>query len=223
MSFNTFPQNPFPSNSELLQKLDEVAKAIDDMPTFTSDDKVFLSDLPSYPSEDGKKVLTATTTSGNTSLSYEEVEAELPTNPSEDGIKVLTATTSSGETVLSWETVESGENVVYSNTEQEIGTWYGNKLYRRIFEFNIASSDYTTEIDSNPIYDKAMIQFGVCWFYQGSDLFGVPLNTPMTGSTQNHAYPVVRDNKLYMVHYCSYGAMQGAKCYAVILYTKKTT
>lgn len=71
MSFNTYPQNPFPSNSELLEKLDAVAKAIDDMPTFTSNDKTFLEELPAFPVVDGKKVLTANTTSGETSLAYE--------------------------------------------------------------------------------------------------------------------------------------------------------
>lgn len=48
--FNTLPYNSFPASSELLRKLDEVAKAIDDMPTYTSDDRAFLDkwevDLP---------------------------------------------------------------------------------------------------------------------------------------------------------------------------------
>ena len=48
--FNTVPYNSFPASSELLQKLDAVAKAIDDMPTYTSDDRAFLNkwevDLP---------------------------------------------------------------------------------------------------------------------------------------------------------------------------------
>lgn len=205
---------------EKLRELDEIAQQISDLPTFTSNDRAFLEELPEFPSADGKKALVATTESGGTSLNYEEL-SDLPADPETDGERVLTATTLNGETIKSWEIQKSG--TVYSTTETEAGTWYGKKLYRRVFEFNIASSDYTTEIDSNPIYDKAMIEFGVCWFYQGSDLFCVPLNTPMTGSTQNHAYPVVRDNKLLMVHFCSYGAMQNSKCYAVILYTKKTT
>lgn len=75
MSFNTYPQNPFPSNSGLFEKLDEVAKAIDNMPTFTSDDRAFLEELPPFPNDDGTKVLTAITESGETSLSYEEVES----------------------------------------------------------------------------------------------------------------------------------------------------
>lgn len=205
---------------EKLKELDELAQKVIDMPTFTSNDRAFLEELPAFPEVDGKKALVATTESGDTSLNYEEL-SDLPADPESDGERVLKATTTNGVTIKSWGTLTSG--TVYSTTETEAGTWYGKKLFRRVFEFNIASSDYTTEIDSNPIYDKAMIEFGVCWFYQGSDLFGVPLNAPMTGTTQNHAYPVVRDNKLLMVHFCSYGAMQNQKCYAVILYTKKTT
>lgn len=75
MAFNTYPQNPYPSNSEMLQKLDAVAKAIDGMPTFTSNDKAFLEELPAFPNVDGKKVLTATTESGETVLSWEDKES----------------------------------------------------------------------------------------------------------------------------------------------------
>lgn len=70
---HVIPPNGFP-NVPSFADLDAIAKQIENMPTFTSDDRAFLSDLPSYPSEDGTKVLTATTTSGETSLSYEEVE-----------------------------------------------------------------------------------------------------------------------------------------------------
>lgn len=50
MSFNTYPQNPFPSNSDLLKKLDSVAKAIEDMPTYTSEDRAFLDEMEeSFP------------------------------------------------------------------------------------------------------------------------------------------------------------------------------
>lgn len=57
--------------AEKLKQLDEIAQQIEDMPTFTSDDRAFLEDLPAYPSEDGTKVLTATTNDGETVLSYE--------------------------------------------------------------------------------------------------------------------------------------------------------
>lgn len=133
MSYNTYPQNPFPSNSELLQKLDSVAKAIDDMPTFTSNDKAFLNELPAFPSTDGKKVLTSTTENGETNLSYEELENELPTEPSADGVKVLTATTTSGETVLSWEDKTSNAN--YSTTEQLTGRkWLNSPTYQILID-----------------------------------------------------------------------------------------
>ena len=61
--------------AEKLAQLNEIAQKVDDMPTFTSDDRAFLAGLPGFPTEDGKKVLTATTESGETSLDYEEVEA----------------------------------------------------------------------------------------------------------------------------------------------------
>lgn len=60
---------------EKLAQLNEIAQKVDDMPTFTSNDRAFLEGLPGFPSEDGKKVLTATTESGETTLEYEEVEA----------------------------------------------------------------------------------------------------------------------------------------------------
>ena len=67
--------------------------------------------LPEDPETDGVKVLTATTTSGETVKSWEDPESELPANPLTDGVKVLTATTTSGETVLSWEEPASGFNM----------------------------------------------------------------------------------------------------------------
>lgn len=131
---HVIPPNGFP-NVPSFADLDAIAKQIENMPTFTSDDRAFLSDLPSYPSEDGTKVLTATTTSGETSLSYEEVENELPINPSEDGTKVLTATTTSGETVLSWGDISNSN---YSTIEQKTGKkWIdGRDVYFCTFDFS---------------------------------------------------------------------------------------
>lgn len=70
MAFNNVPVNGWPQIKDL-EKLDDIAQQIENMPTFTSDDKAFLEDLPSYPDTDGKKVLTATTTSKTTVLSWE--------------------------------------------------------------------------------------------------------------------------------------------------------
>ena len=220
---HVIPPNGFP-NVPSFADLDAIAKQIENMPTFTSDDRAFLSDLPSYPSEDGTKVLTATTTSGETSLSYEEVENELPTNPSEDGTKVLTATTTSGETVLSWGTIETGENVEYSTTEKEIGTWNGEKLYRRTFTFTATgSSQYNVELDTNAIYSKAFLSFGFIEMAQGDENFFVPVCTPMTNGTWCYGIPMVKNNKLYLAIAANYGAISGKSGTVVILYTKKTT
>ena len=152
MAFNNVPANGWPQIKDL-EKLDALAKQIDNLPTFTSNDRAFLADLPAYPVTDGKKVLTATTDSGNTELSYEEIPSELPTDPVSDGVKVLTATTEGGETVKSWEEPAAGR-VDYSTTEQNTGVkWIDNKaIYRKVidFESNISlpnNSLYDTELD----------------------------------------------------------------------------
>lgn len=63
------------SVADHLKALDAIAATIENLPTFTSNDRAFLEELPAFPTEDGTKVLTATTSSGETSLSYEEVES----------------------------------------------------------------------------------------------------------------------------------------------------
>ena len=101
MGFNNVPVNGWPQIKDL-EKLDAIAQQIQNMPTFTSNDKAFLEELPAFPSEDGKKALVATTSSGNTNLNYEEL-SDLPADPETDGVRVLTATTTNGETTLSYE------------------------------------------------------------------------------------------------------------------------
>ena len=112
MAFNNVPVNGWPQIKQL-EELDAIAKQIENMPTFTNDDRAFLEDLPAYPSEDGTKVLTATTSSGETTLSYEK-KSDLPADPQTDGVRVLTATTSNGNTTLSYE--EAGGSTITTNT-----------------------------------------------------------------------------------------------------------
>lgn len=101
--------------------------------------------LPADPVADGTKVLTATTTIGETVKSWETM---LPTDPATDGTKVLTATTTSGVTVKSWEDPASGsENVMdLTGTVTEIGTVkvsgteYTKK--RKVFSFDPTTDSY---------------------------------------------------------------------------------
>lgn len=125
MSWNNVPVNGWPQIKDL-EKLDAIASQIENMPTFTSSDRAFLEDLPAYPDTDGAKMLTATTSEGNTSLSYEDIPEELPADPESDGTRVLTATTSSGSTVKSWEAYQN--NPDFSTTEQKTGQkWIDGK------------------------------------------------------------------------------------------------
>lgn len=63
--------------AEKLKELNLVAQQVADLPTFTSDDRIFLEAVPAMPTEEGKTVLTATTDDhGNTDLTYETPDVE---------------------------------------------------------------------------------------------------------------------------------------------------
>lgn len=156
MGYNNVPVNGWPQIKDL-ERLDALAKQIDNMPTFTSNDRAFLEELPAFPATDGTKALMATTESGETSLSYEELEKELPADPVSDGVKVLTATTESGETVLSWEEPETS-GVNYSTTEQKTADKWtdGKDIYCKVVNLSetltVPSQTWTdTGVDSSGI------------------------------------------------------------------------
>lgn len=76
MGYLNVPANGWPQLRDL-EKLDKIAQQIGDLPTFTSDDRAFLEALPAMPTEEGKRVLTATTDDqGGTDLTYETPEVE---------------------------------------------------------------------------------------------------------------------------------------------------
>lgn len=227
MGFNTFPPNPYPVNSELLKKLDDIAKSIDDMPTFTSNDKSFLEELPAFPSSDGVKVLTATTESGETSLSYEELESELPVNPTEDGTKVLTATTESGETVLSW---EESASAVFDFTGEVATGWIletGKELFiRKITNINAGTnSQERIQIGTDTFYDKAFLIFG--WVERNVDGTHTKIPLPVSWPEQtNSLWQITVDDtthKAYVDRRMPTAVLQGASVTFFMGYTKITT
>lgn len=120
MAFNNVPVNGFPQIKDL-EKLDALAKQIEDMPTFSSSDRNWLDE-------------------------WESKLPELPEDPETDGVKVLTATTESGETVKSWEDPAGGSSIEYSTTEREVGEYFGKKLYEKsyiLFENGVAQYTVT--------------------------------------------------------------------------------
>lgn len=123
MAFNNVPVNGWPQIKDL-EKLDAIARAIENLPTFTSTDRDWMDE-------------------------WEQKLPELPEDPETDGVKVLTATTTSGETVKSWENPESG-GVDYSTTEQSTGIkWIdGKDVYKKVVMFEnpltIAANSWTT-------------------------------------------------------------------------------
>ena len=101
MAFNNVPVNGWPQIKDLdqisgmLADLNELAEKIDTMPTYTSEDRAWLDEweeklpeLPEDPQTDGIKVLTATTSEGETVKSWEE--------PASGGVDYSTTETDTG-------------------------------------------------------------------------------------------------------------------------------
>lgn len=169
--YNNVPVNGWPQIKDL-EKLDALAKSIENMPTFTSNDKAFLEELPAFPVADGKKVLTATTSEGATALAYEKIPDELPEDPQTDGRKVLTATTNEGSTILSWEELEeAGET--YSATPVKIGTWIGADLYRKVVDTGALTNNVDKAIASGLTNENVVRMYGFA-----KDANGVTLPIP---------------------------------------------
>ena len=123
MGFNNVPVNGWPQIKDL-ERLDKLAKQIEGMPTFTSNDREWLDQ-------------------------WENKLPELPADPETDGVKVLTATTESGETVKSWEEQQAGENQVYSTTPVTIGKWIDNRdLKRVVLPFDATSGSASIDVTS---------------------------------------------------------------------------
>ena len=149
MRFSNVPVNGWPQIKDL-EKLDALAKQIEDMPTFSSSDRAWLDE-------------------------WEDKLPELPEDPETDGVKVLTATTESGETVKSWED-PAASGITYSTTEQKTGDkWIDNKdIYCKVVNLQstleVQSQTWTdTGVDSTDIdtllnvkaYDANSVNFSV--------------------------------------------------------------
>lgn len=139
MAFNNVPVNGWPQIKDL-EKLDALAKQIEDMPTFSSSDRAWLDE-------------------------WEDKLPELPEDPETDGVKVLTATTEDGETVKSWEDPASG-GFNYSTTEQNTGRkWVDNKdIYVKVYNLetplSLASQTWTDSGFDGSDIDTIVNAFG---------------------------------------------------------------
>ena len=221
MAFNTVPVNGWPQIKKL-EELDAIAQQIADMPTFTSSDRAFLADLPAYPETDGTKVLTATTSSGETSLSYEEIPNELPADPETDGVKVLTATTTSGETVKSWEDPATG-GINYSTEEQDTGLkWIdGKTIYQKTF--GASGGSYTSPISiAHGISNIDTIVSKSGSLYYGSTYHAISIDHAESGNSVAHS--IINADNIVLNYGSDYSGVNAISKYDVtICYTKATT
>lgn len=211
---HVIPPNGFP-NVPSFADLDAIAKQIENIPTFTSNDRAFLEELPAFPSEDGTKVLKATTTSGETSLSYGDIENELPETPTEDGTKVLTATTVSGETVLSW---ENPSTVNYSTTEQLTGQkWIdGKDIYSKTVNLGTLPND-TVKTVSADISPNTVVKIEAFCVDANSTL---PIPRTASGNNSIDIYYTYSTNSIVVTTEKDMSTHTG---YVTLYYTKQTT
>lgn len=156
--FNNVPVNGWPQIKDL-EKLDTLAKQIEDMPTFTSTDRDWLDEweqklpeLPEDPETDGVKVLTATTESGETVKSWEN-PLPIASASTLGGVKIGSGLSIDAETgVLS----ATSSDIDYSLTEQKTNRkWVdGSDIYERTYHFEPAvtiinsGADITSNIDN---------------------------------------------------------------------------
>lgn len=114
-----------------LKKLNELAKKIDSMPTFTSTDKQFLEDLI----EDQAAA-----------LGFDNAGTDLQSDNVEDAIKEVYSA--------------SGE-VDYSETERKIGKWGNDDLYEKTVHVGvIAASTQTSKAHNIPDIAKVIRYWG---------------------------------------------------------------
>lgn len=196
MAFNNVPINGWPQIKDL-EKLDALAKQIEDMPTFSSSDRAWLDE-------------------------WEEKLPELPAVPEADGVKVLTATTESGETVKSWED-PAGGSFNYSTTEFDTGQkWFdGKKIYGKVVELGALPNATVKSVPHNITnISRWIIILGVANNTTNGGAIPIPVvydgnnttnNTRMAVNATNVVLEAVTDRSAYN------------ECYAILFYTKTTT
>ena len=117
MSFNSIPVNGWPQ----LKELDELARKVGNMPTFTSSDKEAIADLIS-----NAQALIDVAEDGATGVPFDNTGTDFTSTDVQAAIEEAA-------------TMGAGGDTDYSTTEAEVGTWLdGSKIYKRSFNFETA-------------------------------------------------------------------------------------
>lgn len=187
---------------EKLNQLDEIAQRIDDMPTYTSEDRAWLDE-------------------------WEEKLPELPTMPSEDGETVLKATTTDGQTVLSWG--QGGGNIFDFTGEVATGwIWENGKelFLRKITNINAGNNNPdSVQIGTDSFYDKAFLIFG--WVERNVDGVHVKIPLPVSWPGETNSLWQIKVNdtthKAYVERRMPIAVLQASPVTFVMGYTKIST
>lgn len=185
-----------------LQELDELAQKVDDMPVYTSVDRAWLDEweqrlpeLPEMPTEDGETVLKATTTEGETVLSWGEA-----------GGSVFDFT---GEVATGW-IWDSGKEL-FLRKITNINT--GN------------NSPDKVQIGSDAFYDKAFLIFGWVERNVDGVHVKIPLPVSWPDQTNSLWQISVNDttHKAYVERRMPVAVLQGCPVTFLMGYTKIST
>ena len=117
MSFNSIPVNGWPQ----LKELDELARKVGSIPTFTSSDKEALEDLIA-----NAQALIDVAENGAAGVPFDNTDTDFSSTDVQSAIEEAA-------------TMGAGGDTEYSTTEVEVGTWLdGSKIYKRSFNFETA-------------------------------------------------------------------------------------
>lgn len=185
-----------------LKELDELAQKVEDMPVYTSTDRAWLDEweqklpeLPEMPTEDGETVLKATTTEGETVLSWGEA-----------GGSVFDFT---GEVATGWIWENGKELFLRKITNINTGNNSPDKV----------------QIGSDSFYDKAFLIFGWVERNVDGVHVKIPLPVSWPDQTNSLWQISVNDttHKAYVERRMPVAVLQGCPVTFLMGYTKIST
>lgn len=148
MSFNAIPENGWPQ----LKRLDELAKKVGNIPTFTSSDKEALEDLIS-----NAQALIEVAEDGAEGVPFDNTGTDFESTDVQSAIEEAASMGGGGD--------------VYSETPVKIGTYDGHDLYRKLFKVAAFPNNTVLTINSGLTNEVVIGIKGMCHI----DVYDLPI------------------------------------------------
>lgn len=176
-----------------LKKLDELAKKIDNVPTFTSEDKQFLEDLFEEQAA---------------AIAFDNTGTDFQSDNVEDAIKEAATMGGSGE-------------VDYSDTERKIGKWGNDDLYETTVHVGGIATGTNVQVAHNIPNIAKVFRFWGCGITSTGTCLSVRFDT--ANNTVNLVSVGTTNMTWSVGSAYATGGTAEADFYAVIQYTKTPT